>query len=112
MYSTENAVGAIFWLLLIENGFRDNLQMTSKLKGSTPDDFVVTGLLAPVSAAGSRRPREALQRSWLSWISIQGRARNARDRHVTLIRMIVNSYDFRRICRPDVFVCQMYLLAR
>ena len=53
--------------------------MTSKLRGSTPDDFVVTGLLAPVSAAGSRRPREALQRSWLSWISIQGRTKSGRD---------------------------------
>ena len=45
--------------------------MTSKLSRSIPDDFVVTGSL-PVSAAG-RRPREVQQRSWLSWLSIQGR---------------------------------------
>ena len=55
------------------NGFRENLQMTSKLRGSTPDDFVVTGS-PPLSAAG-RRPREVQQRSWLSWLSIQRRRR-------------------------------------
>ena len=53
-------------------GFRENLQMTSKLN-SIPDDFVVTGS-PPLSAAG-RRPREVQQRSWLSWLSIQRRRR-------------------------------------
>lgn len=50
--------------------------MTSKLsRSSTPDDFVVTGS-PPVSATASRRPRaEALQRAWLSWLSIQRRRR-------------------------------------
>ena len=53
--------------------------MTSKLsRSSTPDDFVVTGS-PPVSATASRRPRaEALQRAWLSWLSIQARKAEGR----------------------------------
>ena len=60
--------------------------MTSKLSRSIPDDFVVTG--SPPLSAASRRPREVQQRSWLAWLSIQGRT-DGRERGRTIDRILI-----------------------